>query len=93
MPVRAIEYFEAHASYVKIITGDKSLLTNTALYELEEKLDPAQFFRIHKSIILNINFVKEINSLNSGDFKAVMKNGIEIRGSRNYKNRIREAFM
>jgi two-component system, LytTR family, response regulator len=92
VPVKEIDFFQASGAYVTVHTNNRSLLMNEALYELEEKLDPLYFLRVHKSVILNLAAVKEIHSLANGDFMIRLLNGKEIRGSRTYKMKIKEHF-
>ena len=92
VPVKEIDFFQASGAYVSVHANNSTLLMNEALYELEEKLDPSDFLRIHKSVILNLGAVKEIHSLANGDFMVRLLNGKEIRGSRTYKMKIKERF-
>jgi two-component system LytT family response regulator len=52
---------------------------------LEQRLDPAQFTRIARSSIVNINSVLELQNMFNGDFVAVLKNGDKVNGSRRYR--------
>jgi two-component system LytT family response regulator len=90
IPVDEIEFFQSDGAYIQVNTKEKSWLLNNPLYEMESKLDPAGFIRIHKSTIVNISSVKEINSIQNGDFIIKLKTGKELRGSRNYKTRVKE---
>jgi two-component system, LytTR family, response regulator len=92
VPVNEIESFQSDGAYVQITTTEKSWLMNNPLYELEARLDPNRFLRIHKSAIVNTAAVKEINSLPNGDCIIKLRSGKELRGSRTYKLRIREIF-
>ena len=92
VPVVDIRYFQSKGAYVEVHTGEKSWLSDLSLYELEARLDPAQFIRIHRSLIIKTAFVTQINSLPNGDFTVVMKCGKELRGSRTYKPRIKAMF-
>lgn len=92
VPVTGIRYFQSKGAYVEINTGEKSWLSDMSLYELEARLDPAQFVRIHRSLIIQTAFVTQINSLPNGDFIVILKCGKELRGSRTYKPRIKALF-
>lgn len=89
IPVNEIQYFQAEGSYVQIVTGSKTYLLTQPIYELESSLDPAQFARVHRSVIVNISCIKSIQSLLNGDHELVLANGRKIRASRTYKEKIK----
>jgi len=92
IPVIDIEFCQSDGAYVQVNTGGRSWLMNVALYELESKLDPSRFVRIHKSVIVNITSVKELSSLPNGDTIITLKSGKQLRGSRTYKMRLKDHF-
>ena len=59
---------------------------------LEAKLNPDIFLRIHRSTLININRIKELHPLFSGDYTVMLKNGVELTLSRNYRDRLLELF-
>ncbi len=85
-----IFYFQAEGAYVQMITENKTYLITEPIYELESTLDPVKFARVHRSVIVQINAIKSIQSLLNGDHTLVLKNGNEIRASRTYKEKIKE---
>ncbi len=87
--VQEILWFEAFSDYVKIHTATKSYLKNTSLNELENKLDPNQFVRIHRSSIINISFVKEMKPYFNGEYFIFLNNGEKLKLSRTYKDKIK----
>jgi two-component system, LytTR family, response regulator len=87
VPVNEIIYLEAAGNYITIFTDAKKYLHKETLQSLEEKL-PAVFVRVHKSTIVNTSFIAELHSLYNGDYLIKLKNGKEVRLSRNYKSRI-----
>ena len=93
IPIEDIRYFQSQGAYVEAFTGDKNWLINIPLYEMETRLDPTKFLRIHRSLIIQSKFVKEINSLLNGDFIVRMECGKELRGSRTYKSRIKNGLL
>jgi two-component system, LytTR family, response regulator len=89
IPVRLddIQVFEADRDYVKLhITGNtRKRLISKSLSYLETILNPAQFIRIHKSIIIKIDDISEMKPHTNGEYKITMKNGMEVKLSRSYK--------
>jgi two-component system LytT family response regulator len=57
---------------------------------LETKLDPAQFLRIHRSTIVNIDHVKEMHMWFAGDYMVVLQDGTELKLSRGYREKMEE---
>ena len=84
-----ILWFEAYSDYVKIHTLAKSFLKNISLNELESKLDPKQFIRIHRSTIINIHFIKEMKPYFNGEYFIFLNNGEKLKLSRTYKDKIK----
>lgn len=89
IPVNEVLYFQAEGSYVQIVTPSKTYLLTQPIYELESSLDPSQFTRVHRSVIVNISCIKSIQSLLNGDHELVLANGKKIRASRTYKEKIK----
>jgi two-component system LytT family response regulator len=85
-----IIFFRAEGSYVQVITADKNYLITEPIYELESLVDPSKFARVHRSVIVQINAIKTIQSLLNGDHILILKNGKEIRASRTYKEKINQ---
>ena len=86
-------YFEAYDTYVKIhLTGGQTHIVNNSLKALEQLCEPTHFVRIHRSFIIHINAIDKINPGFSGDFSAKLINGVELKGSRNYRASI-EKFL
>ncbi len=68
-----IVYFATRNKLVFAYLKDKKYLLNYTLEELEKRLDPEKFFRIHRSTIVNLDFVKSIEAWFSGNYKMAMK--------------------
>lgn len=80
-----IDWVEAAANYVKLNVGKQSYLLREGIGHVAERLDPAQFIRIHRSIIVNIEKIKELQPVNSGEYIVVLKDGKELSCSRGYR--------
>ncbi|MBW8890576.1 MAG: response regulator transcription factor [Fibrobacteres bacterium] len=70
-----IIYFHSENKYTSIHTSSREFLEDTPLVELEKKLNPKDFVRIHRSTIVNISWIAEIQKLYDGKMKVVMKDG------------------
>jgi two-component system, LytTR family, response regulator len=82
LPIGEIERIEAMGNYAQLITGKQHFEVRETLLSLEKKLDPARFVRIHRSTIVNLDFVKEVQSWFKGGHLVIMKDGSELRLSR-----------
>ena len=85
-----ILYFQAEGAYVQVFALNKNWLITEPIYELETLLDPQKFARVHRSVIVQVNAVRSIQSLLNGDHILLLKNGKEIRASRTYKEKIKK---
>jgi len=72
-----ILYFQADEKYVEVFTLDNSYLINDSLNKLEEELSRENFVRIHRSVIVNKEFIKEIIKLGPNSYKIKIKNSQE----------------
>ncbi len=80
-----IDWIEAAGVYVNLHVGGKELLYRAALNELAEKLDPRRFVRVHRSAIVNMESILQLEPISHGEFDAVLKNGSRTRVSRTYR--------
>jgi two-component system, LytTR family, response regulator len=80
-----IEWIEAAGVYVNLHVAGKELLYRAALHELAERLDPMRFVRIHRSAIINIESVLQLEPISHGEFEVVLKSGLRSRISRTYR--------
>lgn len=80
-----IEYVEAAGYYIEVFAKNKKHLIRQSLTQLEEHLDSRQFIRIHRSVIINIAYLKEIVREGANDFSVRMTNDTTFKISRSYK--------
>jgi len=83
--VAQIDWMAASGNYVEIHAGKDSFLHRERLRVLEAQLDPAEFLRIHRSIIVNRAAVKELRPLPGGDYSVWLRGGEPVRLSRTYR--------
>lgn len=87
-----VQWFEANGDYVILHKEKGTHWMNDSLSSLETKLDPAQFIRIHRSTILNVNSIQDLQPYFNGEFHISLKNGDKVKLSRHYKDKIRQLF-
>ncbi len=87
-----VDWIEAAGNYAKLHVGKEGHLIRETMNGLETKLNPDKFLRIHRSTLVNIDRIKELNPLFSGDYTVMLKNGVELTLSRNYRDRLLELF-
>ena len=88
VPVEEILHLGAEGNYVRIHTANKSHLVRGTLADLEARLDPKRFARIHRSGIVNIEAIKEVRAHFHGDYVVTLKTGETLRLSRRYQARL-----
>jgi two-component system LytT family response regulator len=82
LKVDDIDFIEADGNYAKLHAGRKAHLLREKMNDLEGRLDPAKFVRIHRSIIVNLERIKEMHPHFNGDYIVVLDNGRQLRMSR-----------
>lgn len=80
-----IDWIESAGNYVRIHSGGNNYLIRETMINMEKKLDSDTFFRIHRSTIINVNKVKELEQWFHGDYQVIMYNEEKLTMSRNYK--------
>jgi two-component system LytT family response regulator len=91
--VADIEWIEAYGNYVRLHVGAKTHLLRATMSHVESSLDPTQFGRIHRSSIVNLLAVREIQPWFSGEHIVILKDGTKLKLSRNYRDRFQEQGM
>lgn len=90
LPVTEITSFEADQEMVAIHTASREYTTDMTLTELEQKLDPARFFRAHRKTIINLDHLLRLEPVEGSRFVAVLSDGNKIEVSRKSSRRLRE---
>jgi two-component system LytT family response regulator len=92
LPVADIRWIGAEENYVRLCTGPDVHLLRETMSNLEARLDPRSFLRVHRSFIVNLNYVKEVRTEQEGESVVVMIDGQKLAMSRGYKSRIMESL-
>jgi two-component system, LytTR family, response regulator len=85
-----IEWIEAAGNYVKLHVGSDAHLFRETMNSIESKLDPDHFFRIHRSHIVNIERVKELQPWFNGEYVVVLRTGLRLTLSRGYREKMQD---
>lgn len=86
-----IHCIEAEGNYVRVYNGQKTYLLRETISGLESQLDPKKFLRIHRSSIVRIDKIKELQPWFHGEYHVVLENGKQLTLSRNYRSNLQEA--
>ena len=88
LKVDEIDFIEADGNYAKLHAGRKTHLLREKMNDLEGRLDPAKFVRIHRSIIVNLERIKEMHPHFNGDYVVVLEDGRQLRLSRTRREQL-----
>ena len=82
VPVKQIDYLIASGPYAELYVADKRYLIRERMQTLEERLDPAKFFRIHRSAIVRLDLIETLIRNPGGDYAVQLKGGVKLKVSR-----------
>ena len=82
VPVKQIDYLIASGPYAELYVGDKRYLIRERMQALEGRLDPARFFRIHRSAIVRLDLIETLIRNPGGDYAVLLKGGVKLKVSR-----------
>jgi len=84
--VDTIERIDAAGDYMCIYTADNSLILRETMKDLEKRLDPRNFQRIHRSTIVNLSQVRQVKPHTNGECFLVLESGSQVKVSRSYRD-------
>ena len=84
--VDTIERIDAAGDYMCIYTGDNTLILRETMKDLEKRLDPRRFQRVHRSTIVNLDLVKQVKPHTNGECFLVLGSGASVKVSRSYRD-------
>ena len=88
--VEEIDWMSTVGNYVRLQVGRDSHLMRETMTGMESKLDPVSFMRIHRSTIVNLDRVKEVQPWAKGEYVVIMRDGTRLIMSRRYRERLNE---
>lgn len=83
-----IDWVETIGNYVRLHVGRESHLMRETMGGMEAKLEPQKFLRIHRSTIVNLDRVKELQPWAKGEYVVIMRDGVRLNMSRRYRERL-----
>jgi len=87
-----IEWLQAAGNYVNLHVRGRDYPLRTTMAAIEERLDPARFVRVHRSYFVNLDYLAEIEPLDTGDARLKLRDGATVPCSRRYRAQLRERF-
>ena len=90
--VDTIQWVEAYGDYSKLHVDKQVYLSNFGISDLEQKLDPQQFLRVHRSSIVNLDKIRELNKYGKS-YDVTMLNGEVVRVSRGYMEALKKIML
>ena len=84
----AVDWVAAEGNYVRVHTGTTSHLIRETISAVEAQLDPTLFCRIHRSTIVNLDRIREMQAWFAGDYMIILKDGAKLKLSRTYRDRL-----
>jgi two-component system LytT family response regulator len=88
-----IDWIEAADNYVCLHTGRETHVLRETMSELEARLDPARFIRVHRSAIVNLDCIKELQPWFRGDYKVMLHNGTELTLTKNHREKLESRLL
>ena len=87
---REIDWIEADDKYVHLHTGKNAKMVRQTLAAIESQLDPKKFLRVHRSAMVNVDRIKELQPLFNGEHSLILDDGTRLTLSRKYKDKLFE---
>ncbi len=86
VPVADVDWIEGARNYVRLHAGKEQHLLRRSLSEVGELLDPRQFARIHRSTIVNVARIREMQPWFSGDYLVILHSGAQLKMTRSHRD-------
>lgn len=87
-----IDWIEAEGNYVSVHSSKKSHLLRETISSLESQLDPKKFVRIHRSSIVRLDRIHELQPWFHGEYRIILRDGTQLTLSRNHRDKLQEAL-
>jgi len=90
LKIAEIDWIESEGNYVRLHVGKETHLLRETLNQMEERLDPNQFLRIHRSTIVNLDRIKELQPWFHGEYRVLLQDSTQLLLSRKYREKLRD---
>jgi two-component system LytT family response regulator len=87
--VEDIDWMEAAENYVEVHAGRTTRLLHVTMNALEKSLDPENFLRVHRSVIVNVGRIKNLEPDAHGEYAITLRDGVRLQSGRTYSGRLR----
>jgi two-component system, LytTR family, response regulator len=88
-----IDWIEASDNYICLHCGRETHVVRETMSELESRLDPAQFLRVHRSAIVNLDRIKELQPWFRGDYRVILRDGTELTLTKNHREKLESRLL
>jgi two-component system, LytTR family, response regulator len=88
--VEEVDWIEAADNYVRVHAGRQAHLLHATMNSLESRLDANQFLRIHRSTIVHLKRVKELQPMFHGEYRVILKDGTQLPSGRSYREKLQK---
>jgi two-component system, LytTR family, response regulator len=90
VPVEDLDWAQAQGKHVHLHCGKTTHVSRQTLQDLESRLDPTDFVRIHRSTIVAVASIRELQPVFNGDYAVILRDGTELTLSRTFRERVQE---
>jgi two-component system LytT family response regulator len=85
-----VDWIDAAGNYVRLHAGGTAYMVRSTMADIESRLDPKHFARVHRSAIVNLNRITRIEPFTHGEYVLIVADGARLRSSRAYSARLRD---
>jgi len=90
VPVESIDYISSSGPYAELHVGERTHVLRERMQNLEDRLDPLHFFRIHRSAIVRLDHIESLRKASGGEYAVKLKDGTELSVSRNRREELEQ---
>lgn len=87
-----IDWIESEGNYVRLHAGREAHLLRETMNRLASRLDPEKFIRIHRSTLVHIERIKELQPMFGGEYTVILRDGTQLTLSRSHRDKLLELF-
>src|SRR5918912_638417 len=87
-----VDWIEAYGNYVRLHVGQSAYLLREPISSLEAQIDPARFIRIHRSALVNIERIREMQPMFHGQYVVILQDGTRLTLSRRYRSKLQKSL-